>query len=90
MVSVDDYKKVSGLMQEIQDYLSIAYPNAQAYCRRFMLGPGEANKIQVRLRGADPDLLRKLSLQVEQIMQDEPDAVDINIDWRQPGGSRFP
>jgi multidrug efflux pump subunit AcrB len=50
MVSVDDYKIVSSLMQEIQDYLNASYPNAEAYCGRFVLGPGDPFKIQARLR----------------------------------------
>jgi multidrug efflux pump subunit AcrB len=83
LVSVKDYRVIDTLMERVQKYLNEEFPDAQAFCRRFMLGPGEANKIQVRLRGADPDVLRRLSVQVEQIMQDEPDAVDINTDWRQ-------
>jgi multidrug efflux pump subunit AcrB len=83
LVSVDDYRAIDDLIQRVQQHLDDHYPDAQAFCRRFMLGPGDANKIQVRLRGADPDVLRQLSVQVEQIMQDEPDAIDINTDWRQ-------
>jgi multidrug efflux pump subunit AcrB len=83
LVSVEDYRVIDTLMERIQKHLNEEFPDAQIFCRRFMLGPGDANKIQVRLRGADPDILRELSVQVEQIMHDEPDAVDINTDWRQ-------
>ncbi|MHC4437157.1 MAG: efflux RND transporter permease subunit [Planctomycetota bacterium] len=83
LVSVKDYRIIQTLMERIQKHLTEKYPDAQVFCRRFMLGPGDANKIQVRLRGADPDVLRELSDQVEKIMQDQPDAVDINTDWRQ-------
>ncbi len=83
LVSVKDHRLIDTLMERIQQYLKENYPDAQALCRRFMLGPGDANKIQVRLRSPDPDVLRELSVQVEEIMQDEPDAVDINTDWRQ-------
>jgi multidrug efflux pump subunit AcrB len=83
LVSVNDYRVINSLMERVQKHLNEEYLDAQGFCRRFMLGPGEANKIQVRLRGTDPDVLRALSVKVEQIMQDEPDAVDINTDWRQ-------
>jgi len=83
LVSVEDYRVIDSLMERVQKYLNENYPDAQAFCRRFMLGPGDANKIQVRLRGADPDVLRQLSVQVKQIMYDEPEAVDVNTDWRQ-------
>ncbi len=83
LVSVEDYREIDAVMARIQTYLNDNYPNAQAFCRRFMLGPGDANKIQVHLRGPEPDVLRQLSVQVEEIMQSEPEAVDINTDWRQ-------
>ncbi|MHC5061918.1 MAG: efflux RND transporter permease subunit, partial [Planctomycetota bacterium] len=83
LVSVNDYKKISDLMQEIESYLNTLNPNAQAYCRRFALGPGDPFKIQARLRGPDPDELRRLAKQVEQIMLDDPETEDISTDWRQ-------
>jgi multidrug efflux pump subunit AcrB len=83
LISVEDYRVIDTLIKRIQKYLNENYPDAQAFCRRFMLGPGDANKIQVRLRGPDPDVLRELSVKIEKVMQDEPDAVDINTDWRQ-------
>jgi multidrug efflux pump subunit AcrB len=48
-----------------------------------VLGPGDAYKIQARLRGPDPAVLRTLSDQVQAVMRQEPLAVDINTDWRQ-------
>ena len=83
LVSVKDYRTINDLMVRCQKFLDENCPEAQTFCRRFMLGPGDANKIQVRLRGPDPDVLRELSVKVEKIMRDEPDAVDINTDWRQ-------
>ncbi len=83
LVSVDDYRVISGLMRQIQEMLSIEHPDAQVFCRRFVLGPGDAYKIQARLRGPDPAVLRTLSDQVQAVMRQEPLAVDINTDWRQ-------
>ncbi|MHC4759050.1 MAG: efflux RND transporter permease subunit, partial [Planctomycetota bacterium] len=83
LVSVDDYKKIPKLMQEIESYLNTSNPDAQAYCRRFALGPGDPFKIQARLRGPNPDELRRLAKQVEQIMLDDPEAEDVSTDWRQ-------
>ena len=83
LVSVDDYREVAGLVTVIQDYLNENYPDAQAFCRTFMLGPGEAQKIQVRLRGPDPDVLRGLADQAKAMMLAEPGATDVVDDWRQ-------
>ncbi|MHC4927229.1 MAG: efflux RND transporter permease subunit, partial [Planctomycetota bacterium] len=41
LVSVDDYRVIDTLMQRTQQYLNDEYPDAQAFCRRFMLGPGD-------------------------------------------------
>jgi len=84
LVTVDNYKKIPALMEKINSYLAQSYPQAQAYCRRFILGPGDAFKIQARLRGPKPEVLRELSLQVEDVMRQNPGIIDISTDWRQP------
>ncbi len=83
LVSVKDYRTIDELMARCDKFLKENCQDAQTFCRRFMLGPGDANKIQVRLRGPDPSVLRQLSDRVEKIMVEEPDAIDINTDWRQ-------
>jgi len=83
LVGVDDYKKVDAVIEQVQGYLDDNYPDAQAFARKFMLGPGEAQKIQVRFRGRDPDVLRVLARETKQIMEEDPMAVDIVDDWRQ-------
>ncbi|HML74782.1 MAG TPA: efflux RND transporter permease subunit [Anaerohalosphaeraceae bacterium] len=84
LVTVEDYKAIPDLMTRINEYIAQTYPQSQGYCRRFVLGPGDPFKIQARLRGPDPVVLRQLSLKVEQIMRDNPNTADINTDWRQP------
>lgn len=83
LVSVAEYKIIPDLIPEIQKYLDDNFPDAQAFSRMFMLGPGDANKIQVRFRGPDPDELRKLAAKAHAVMLAQPGAVDINNDWRQ-------
>ena len=83
MVSVDDYKAIPALMGEIENFIKTEYPDAQAYCRRFVLGPGDPFKIQARLRGPDPDVLRQLAVLVEQVLRVNPNVKDISTDWRQ-------
>ncbi len=83
LVSVKDYHTIDDLMARCDKFLKANCQDAQTFCRRFMLGPGDANKIQVRLRGPDPKVLRHLADTAEHIMIKEPGAVDINTDWRQ-------
>ena len=83
LVTVDDYRIISDLIPEIQRYLDENDPNALAFCRRFMLGPGDPSKIQARFRGPDPDVLRTLADQAKAILYANPNAVDVLDDWRQ-------
>ncbi len=83
MVSVEDYRQIAELLPEMQEYLDQHFPDAQAFPRQFMLGPGDAQKIQARFRGAEPDVLRVLAAQARTIMLAEPTATDVLDDWRQ-------
>ncbi len=83
LVSVDDYRKIAKLLPELQTYLDENFPDAQAFPRQFMLGPGDAQKIQARFRGPDPDVLRRLAAEAGSIMLAEPGATDVLDDWRQ-------
>ena len=83
MVGVEDYRTIDELMPVVSEYIEKNFPDAQAFSRKFVLGPGEAQKIQVRFRGPDMDVLRTLAKQARDIMVGDPDIVDIVDDWRQ-------
>ncbi|MCP4593118.1 MAG: efflux RND transporter permease subunit [bacterium] len=83
LVSVDDHGKIAQLIPEVQAYLDETFPDAQAFPRQFMLGPGDAQKIQARFRGPDPDVLRGLAAEARSIMLAEPGATTVMDDWRQ-------
>ena len=83
LVDVDDYRKIDAMAPAIERYLEEQYPHALAYVSKFQLGPGSTGKIQARLTGSDPDLLRKLASRIEGIMHDDPNAKSIRTDWRQ-------
>ncbi|GAB2651077.1 efflux RND transporter permease subunit [Vibrio panuliri] len=46
-------------------------------------GPSPASKIEVRITGADPQVLRSLAIQVEDILLDDPGARNVRHDWRE-------
>ncbi len=83
LVRVDDYRKITEVLPEVQAYLDESFPDAQSFVRRFMLGPGDAQKIQARFRGPDPDVLRELATEARSIMRAEPGTTDVMDDWRQ-------
>lgn len=83
LVDVRDYRKIeTEIVPALNEYFQESFPDAQVFCRPFMLGPGDPQKIHVRLRGPNPDVLRRLATQVSQVMHDEPEAIDIMDDWR--------
>jgi len=83
LVSVEDYHKIVDLMPQVDDYVAENYPDAQGFCRRFVLGPGDPQKIQARFRGPDTKVLRALAAEAEALLWTEPTARDIVSDWRQ-------
>ena len=68
LVDVDDWRKIDGLITELQKHLDDRYPNANGVAKKFLLGPGQGGRVQARFQGPDPDVLRQLAEQ----------AIDLN------------
>lgn len=82
LVDVENYKLIDGIIPQVSEYVEERFPDLQVFSRRFVMGPGDPAKIHARLRGPDPDVLRRLAEAVTEIMRDEPNAGDITNDWR--------
>jgi multidrug efflux pump subunit AcrB len=83
LVDVDDPDKISDLIAKIQKRLDENYPNANAIAKKFMLGPGDGGRVQVRFQGPDSAVLRQLGDQAVKILQDDRQAVCVRNDWRE-------
>ncbi len=71
------------------DKLILAYaaehlPDSEPKTKRLRIGPGRDAKIEARISGPDPIVLRRLSEQIQQIYADDGGAINIKDDWRQP------
>ncbi|UCE76224.1 MAG: efflux RND transporter permease subunit, partial [Gammaproteobacteria bacterium] len=84
LVDVDDYRNIDSLIATIEQHLADNYPNALSYGKKFLLGPGEGGKIQIRFSGPDTAVLRELAGQAEHILRHDGSAKAIRIDWREP------
>lgn len=82
LVDVEDYRRIDGMTAEIQAHLEEAYPEALAQVRKFILGPGEPGKIQAKFLGPDANVLRELAGQARKIIEADPTAYGVEIDWR--------
>jgi multidrug efflux pump subunit AcrB len=84
LVDVDDYRVIDDLIPQIEAHLAEAYPDVLSYGKKFLLGPGEGGKIQVRFSGPDRTVLRELASQTESILRADGAAKAVRVDWRSP------
>jgi multidrug efflux pump subunit AcrB len=83
LVDVDDWRKIDGLLADVQKHLDEEHPNANAIAKKFLLGPGQGGRIQARFRGPDPAELRRLADQAERVLEEDGNAVCVRHDWRE-------
>jgi multidrug efflux pump subunit AcrB len=84
LVDVDDYTVIDDLIPQIEAGLAERFPDAISFSKKFLLGPGEGAKIQVRITGEEPNVLREIAYGVEALMQADSNTKAIRIDWREP------
>jgi len=84
LVDVADFRVIPGLVTTLQTELEAALPMAEVKVWKFMLGRGGGKKIEAAFRGPDPAVLRRLADEAKAIMAEDPEAIAIQDDWRQP------
>jgi multidrug efflux pump subunit AcrB len=82
LVKVDDYRKIPAMMKEAQKGLEDLFPQAIINTRAFILGPSTGGKIQLRINGPDPTVLRNLGAKAEAIILADPAAKGVRNEWR--------
>jgi multidrug efflux pump subunit AcrB len=82
LVDVDDYQRIAGLSEQVQQDLEQLFPDAVVNVRLFILGPATGGKIQLRLYGPDGVKLRELGDQAMAVLHAEPTAKGIRDEWR--------
>lgn len=83
IIRTNHYEQIEGTVNRVQALLYEEYPQAFTKVQRFELGPGSKAKIEARLIGPDPMVLRTLSKQVIAIFDQEPAAINVRQDWRE-------
>jgi multidrug efflux pump subunit AcrB len=84
LVDVDDWRKIEGLIADVQRHLDEQHPSANAVAKKFLLGPGAGGRIQARFQGPDPAKLRELGDRARQVLEDDGGTVCVRSDWREP------
>jgi multidrug efflux pump subunit AcrB len=83
LVDVDDWRKIDGLIADVQRHLDEQQPNANSVAKKFLLGPGQGGRVQARFSGPDADVLRQLGEKARQVLEDDSGAVCVRSDWRE-------
>ncbi|MDX2079625.1 MAG: efflux RND transporter permease subunit [Terrimicrobiaceae bacterium] len=83
IVDVDDHRSIDRILPQVQQQLSRDFPDALVIGKRFLLGPGEGGRIQIRFSGPDTAVLRSLSDQAMEILRADGGAKGVRIDARE-------
>lgn len=83
LVSVEEYSVIDKVINGAQTDLENLLPNAVVNARKFLLGPGEGGKIQLRIYGSDRTVLRELSGTAKDILNSDPQAKAVRDEWRE-------
>jgi multidrug efflux pump subunit AcrB len=82
-VETTDPGLIPSVEKQIREYLTQQFPNSETKYKKIMLGPSKDGKIEVRFSGPQPDILRHLSDQSQDIMVRDPFAESVRDNWRQ-------
>jgi multidrug efflux pump subunit AcrB len=83
LVSVEDYRLIEKLLPQVQSDLEEMFPDVVVNTKKFLLGPGEGGKIQLRINGPDPDELRRMAEKVLAIIDEDPVSQATRTEWGQ-------
>lgn len=80
---VTNHETLPDLMARFREHLEQNFPEINYKLKQIELGPGGGAKIEARVIGSDPTVLRSIAAQIETIMHADPGATNIRHDWRQ-------
>ncbi len=80
---VENYESVSPLMASLRAHLKTYYPEINYKLKQIELGPGGGAKIEARVIGSDPTVLRAIAAQVMDVMYADPGTTNIRHNWRE-------
>ncbi|MEE1673204.1 efflux RND transporter permease subunit [Agarivorans aestuarii] len=82
-VRVNDREQMLDLMRVLDTDLRDAFRQVSFQFRLMEIGPSPASKIEARIIGSDPQVLRDIATQVEDIFNADSGARNIRHDWRE-------
>ncbi len=83
IVETKDYKQIPEIEKKIRAYLNADFPESDPKYKKIVVGPSPDGKIEARISGPKPDILRQLSAESKAIMLEDPGTESIRDNWRQ-------
>ncbi|NAW63988.1 efflux RND transporter permease subunit [Photobacterium halotolerans] len=83
IIRVKQFDDVLPAMSQVQAIIGKDFPNVEYKLKQIMLGPSSGAKIEARLVGPDPTVLRGLAKDVTDIMRADAGTANIRHDWRE-------
>ncbi|CAK4075715.1 efflux RND transporter permease subunit [Vibrio sp. 16] len=82
-VRTHDRDAMFALLEELDSELSAEFVQPTFQFKLMEFGPSPASKIEARITGADPQVLRNIAVEVEDILNADPGARNVRHDWRE-------
>ncbi|WCE31617.1 efflux RND transporter permease subunit [Vibrio sp. SCSIO 43137] len=82
-VRATDREKMFALLHKLDDSLSEQFSAPTFQFKLIEFGPSPASKIEARVSGPDPQVLREIAVQIEDILNEDPGARNVRHNWRE-------
>lgn len=82
IIRVEDKDSIVPVIANLREHLALNYPSVESKITRVNIGPASGAKIEARISGSDPIVLRQLSDQTKQILAADKGAMNITDDWK--------
>jgi|AMFO01.1.fsa_nt_gi Cation/multidrug efflux pump len=84
IVQTETREQIPAIWGAVAEYMKEKMPQLDPIIKPLRIGPGRDAKIEARISGPDPVVLRQLSEKVKAIMRADPEAIEVRDDWRNP------
>ncbi|WP_434763064.1 efflux RND transporter permease subunit [Vibrio fortis] len=82
-VRTTDRETMFTILEKLDEKLAIEFEQPTFQFKLIEFGPSPASKIEARIIGPDPDQLRTIATDVENILLADPGARNVRHDWRE-------
>jgi len=84
IVQTETREQIPAVWDAVAKFMENELPQLDPIIKPLRIGPGRDGKIEARILGPDPVVLRQLSEKAKAIMREDPEAIEVRDDWRNP------